>query len=367
MALATNGSLISEPMKETRQHDAIAHQPGTQNGSDDAHGGGIWPCIKEWVDLPPAAWSRIAVMFTTLAFIKLVLLIGLRKHLHQIHWRLSAQSTSWIDHLAFYAVIVMGVYTLVELGRQCHGAGVRTVRRLNLIVLSLALPLIFFTLHEGDKNYLYPILTGVLPWSSLVPYLSMDCFFRPPFLATWMVVYAASYYVMARQGRERWALGLTGVFGGSYWAVCLQELTERREDLWVAAVFGLLALLLLKRRDQEFSPAWWFVPTAWTLLVWGLFRTQEQALATLGLCFEIVVGWATASIVVATWVARRDGVFQPWGKVMAFYFLTCLLFANSNYPMGPSYNNLLGFYARFPHYFIGELVVAGFVAVLAVL
>lgn len=323
--------------------------------------------VREWFALPPTAWSRIVVLLAALVIVKLVLLIVMRKHLQEIHWRVSGQPTTWLSYVAFYTLIGVGVCTLLELGRRCRAFGVRAVRRVNLIILGLALLLICLTFHEGDKNYLYPILTKVLPWSSLVPYLSMDLFFRPPYLAGWLLGYAASYYIMTRLGREEWALGLTSVFAAGYWILCLQEFMGRRDDLWTAAVFGLLAVIVQKRRDQPFHPAWWLVPAGWTLLTWGVFGLEERTLANLSQYFIILLGLATTSFMAASWLAARQGLWRPWGTVLAFYFLTFLLLSDSNYPMGGDYNNILRFAAKFPHYFLGELGVAGLIAVLAVL
>ena len=159
-----------------------------------------------WSILPPAAWSRIVALFSALALIKLALLIELRTQLQQAHWRVGAQPQSWLGFVAFGVALLVGVGTLALLSRQCQTVGVRAVRRVNAIVVGLGLCLIFPTFHEGDRNYLYPILTGVLQWTSLLWYFSMDLFFRPPYLAAWLVSYAACYYVMARLRREIHAL-----------------------------------------------------------------------------------------------------------------------------------------------------------------
>jgi len=112
--------------------------------------------------------------------------------------------------------VLIGFLSLVRLQRQCALAGLAAIRAANAIVVSLGLLFIFFAFQEQGTNYLFPILSGILDWGSLIPYLSLDLFFRPPFLAAWMFVYALSYYGLARSGRESWVLYLTAVFGAVY-------------------------------------------------------------------------------------------------------------------------------------------------------
>src|SRR3989442_301896 len=59
--------------------------------------------------LPPEAWSRILILFTALGVIKIYLLLGARKHLEEIHWRVESSETTWANYLAFYLFVGLAV------------------------------------------------------------------------------------------------------------------------------------------------------------------------------------------------------------------------------------------------------------------
>ena len=214
---------------------------------------------RSWLVVPPTVASRIVVIFGALALIKLILLIGLRKHLQEIHWRTSGDSVSWVGSFAFYALAGVLVYTLIQFGRQCQPAGVRAVRVANALVLGIGGLLIFLAFHEGDKNYLYPVMTEILKWKELVPYLSLNLFFRPPYLAVWIFAYVVGYYLLVRSRREHQALVLTATFAGLYWIVCWQDFMSRTSDLWVILLFGLLSVFMLRSAKRAFHPT----PARW--------------------------------------------------------------------------------------------------------
>lgn len=328
-------------------------------------------CTRErcqgWFVLPAAAWSRLVVLFVALVLVKVALLVGLHSHLGQIHGRIQPQPKTWLTYLAFYALVGLGISALLELDRRCQTIGVRAVRWLNAVILGLGLMLVLLTFRQGDKNYLYPILTGVLPWSSLVPYLSLDLFFRPPYLAAWLLGYVAAYYAMVRLGQEKHALRFTCVLAACYWAVGLRDFLERGDDLWVCVIYGLLTLLLLRCPDRVFHPAWWLVPVCWTLLIWACIAGEVKELARLSTYFVLLLSLIAVTFAVATGFALREGAGRTWMKVLPFFVLAFLLLSNSNHPLGAGYNNVIKMAARFPHYFLGELGVTGLVAVMAIL
>jgi len=320
---------------------------------------------RAWV-LPTQASSRLLVLLGGLLVVKLALLFSLAKHLQEIHWRTSGEPLTWVSPVAFYALAAVLVYTLVELGRQCQTGGARTVRVINALVLGFGGLLIFLTFHEGDKNYVYPVMTGILKWTDLWSYLSLNFFFRPPYLAVWIFAYVAGYYFLVRTGRERMVLWQTAGFAGSYWLLCSREFLERPSDLWVVLLFGLLAVALLGCRGKRFHPAWQFAVLAWTLLMWGLFCLGSAGIAHLPPYFAVLAGWLVVLFGVASWLAKRAGALAPWSKVVGFYFVALLLLASANYPAASNFNNLLQFSAKFPHYFLGELLVVAAVALVAV-
>ena len=157
-----------------------------------------------FLNLPARAWARIQILFFALVLAKGLLMLMLRKHLYEIHWRVAEQSYDAVNLAAFYVFIVIGLLSLVELARHCRSIGVRAVRSANLMVVCLGLLFIFFTFHTGDKKYLYPVITGVLKWHNLGPYLILDLFFRPPYLAVWLAGYGlARIPGLARLGNLR--------------------------------------------------------------------------------------------------------------------------------------------------------------------
>ena len=312
--------------------------------------------------LPPAAASRMVIVFVALASIKLALLIGSGKHLHEIHWRVGRPPSGWSCYAALFAFVGIGVWSLVQLGRHCQPVGIRAVRAANAIVMLFGLLLILLTFHEGDNNYLYPVVTGTLSWKSLGPYLSLDLFFRPPFLAAWILGYALAYYVLVRTRRERWVLRLTAAFAGAYGLVCLRGFSEYRNEFAVASCFGLASLIYLRRPGKEFNAAWLLVPLAWALFAWGLFYFETPSLHKLNSYFLLVAGGSVLLFGAVVLLARAGGYYHAWIKVTPFYFVAFFLLASTHYPMAKNYNNLLCYAFQFPHYFMGELAVAGCLA-----
>jgi hypothetical protein len=106
----------------------------------------------------------------------------------------------------------------------------------------------------------------------------LNLFFRPPFLAAWVLGYALLYYVFVRTNRERWMLHLTAAFAGAYGLVCLRGLTEFRDELAVASCFGLASLLCLRQRGKGLNAMWLLVPLVWASFAWGLFCLETPEL-----------------------------------------------------------------------------------------
>ena len=317
--------------------------------------------------LPVAAWSRILVLFLALASIKIALLVGLGRHLGEIHWRVGSSRTTWCDPaVAFYLFVCLGVLSLFGLARRCRSVGLKAVRAANGIVLSLGLLFIFLNFHSGEKNYLYPIMTGILKWSSLGPYLSLDLCFRPPFLAAWMLGYAFIYYLLARTGRESWTLHFTVLCAGGYALLCLRELPAYSNELLVADCLGLVSLLIARLPSKKVQLAWLAAPAVWSLgFAWGLFYVCSPHDSVSLHYFLMLLG---ASIILfggATLLAQQRGFLGPWSSQVFFYFVAFLLLTNNHYSMAANYNNALCLGLEFPHYFVGELLVAGLLAVCA--
>jgi arylsulfatase A-like enzyme len=316
-----------------------------------------------------AAWSRILVLFFALATIKIALLVGLGRHLGEIHWRVGAPTTTWCPPaIAFYLFVCLGVLSLFGLARRCRSVGLKAVRAANGIVLSLGLLFIFLTFHSGEKNYLYPIMTGILKWSSLEPYLSLDFCFRPPFLAAWLLGYAFIYYLLARTGRESWTLHFTMLCAGGYALLCLRELPAYPNELLVADCLGVVSLVIARLPSKKVQLAWLAAPAVWSLgFAWGLFYVCSPHEIVSLQYFLILLGSSIVLFGGATLMAQQRGFLGPWSSQVLFYFVAFLLLTNNHYSMAANYNNALCLGLEFPRYFAGELLVAGLLGVCAVL
>src|SRR5437762_5147565 len=62
--------------------------------------------------LPSAAWSRISVLFFALAIIKLLMLVGMTRHLEEIHGRVEGVPINWSNYTSLYGFIVLGGWSL---------------------------------------------------------------------------------------------------------------------------------------------------------------------------------------------------------------------------------------------------------------
>src|SRR5437879_7677178 len=108
---------------------------------------------RRFFGLPTEAWSRILVVFAALVVIKLAFVVELRKHLHEIHWRVDVAPITWVNYAAFYGLLILGTLSLVELARHCRSVGLKAVRSANAVVLVLGFLFILLTFHIGNKNY----------------------------------------------------------------------------------------------------------------------------------------------------------------------------------------------------------------------
>jgi phosphoglycerol transferase MdoB-like AlkP superfamily enzyme len=321
-------------------------------------------------------WARILVLFLALALVKIALLVGLHRHLCEIHWRVRPPLTTWCNDVAFYLFVGLGVLSLLGLARHCRSAGLGAVRAANGAVLLLGLLFVFLTFHSGDNNYLYPIQTGILKWTSLGPYLSLDLFFRPPFLAAWFLGYAFVYYVFVRGGRESWVLHLTALCAGAYGLLCLRELSAYRNELLLVDCLGVVSLGAVMWAGKRSAlaqkcgvpvrlwSAWLLAPAAWSLCF-------AVALCCLGsghgrepLCYFLMLLTTTLILFAGvTVLARKRGYSGSWSGAAFFYFAAFLLLTNNHYPMAANYNNALCLGLVFPHYFSGELLLVAALAV----
>ena len=331
--------MISANASEVSQYKAQA-LPGSHSEAT------FWRRINAGVigslfRLPLDAWSRVLALFLGLAGVKTLLLLQFGKQLYDVHWRIGGTDQAWWDYVNFGVFVTLGVVSLLRLGRHCESIGRRAVRSANAVILASGFIFIFLTFHVSNKNYLYPIFSGVLKWGALGPYLSLDFFFHQPYLAGWMFVYAAIYYVLARPGRESRTLYVTAVFAGAYALLNLRELAFLRPELILLNCLGLASVACGWRAGQG-SSFWWLVPAAWAIpFIWQLF---QRAPAGLFLSYGYFAGLAGVGAVVlgtGTLLARVRGFSSIWLKFVFFYFSGFLLLANNNYPMSANFNHAL--------------------------
>jgi arylsulfatase A-like enzyme len=353
------------PLNWAREED-IAVQKLAETNRCYANSSVICSMLCRFFRLPQAVWARLLVLFVALTGIKLALVAGLGKRLVDAHWRLTPHEPVWGDYVLFGFFVLVGFLSLLRLQRQCALAGIRAIRGANAIVLCLGLLLIFFSFHAQNNNYLYPILSGILNWNSLIPYLSLDLFFQPPFLGGWLFVYTISYYLLARTGRERWVLHLTAIFGTVYAFMALRELAESRTELLVASGLGVSTLLLGRHQDGKVPMRWLLAP-----LLWCVFFATELlwfAIREIGLPFTYFWLFAYGSVLLfagATLIAYRRGFGAGWSHVLLFYFSAFLMLSNRNYPAAANFNNVVCLGLELPHYLVGECVVVGILALVA--
>src|SRR4051812_24896084 len=88
-----------------------SHDPGAHGGTS----GQGWRAALT----SSALSSRIIVGFATLCAIKLVMLVSLRKHLYEIHWRVSEEEFDWVNSVAFYLFAVLAGLNLWKFSTRC--------------------------------------------------------------------------------------------------------------------------------------------------------------------------------------------------------------------------------------------------------
>ncbi len=316
--------------------------------------------------LPTSAWARLLVLFAALAGIKGALLARMGQRLFEAHWRLSPHLPIWGDYVLFGFFIVIGFASLLQLHRHCAPAGIKAIRAANTIVLTLGLLFIFLTFSSQGKNYLFPILTGVLDWKSLIPYLSLDLFFQQPFLTAWLFVYALCYYGLARSKRESWVLYLTAGFATAYAALALRELAISRNELLVVSCLGVASLLVGSSAQKKLSAGWLLAPVLWTLFFGAeLFWFAPRDLDLSFLYFWLLLYASVLLFGGATLLAFRRGFGAGWSKLVLFYLAAFLLLANRHYPGAANFSNLICLGFQVSHYFAGEILVLGILAIAA--
>ena len=305
------------------------------------------------------------VLLAGLVLLKVVLVGGLGQELFETHWRYSGLRVTWVNYAAFYSFVLLGTLSLIRLGSCCRTEGARVVRAVNAMVLILGFSFLFLTFHNGNRNFIYPILDGTLTWQSLGPYLANIFFFNAPFLAGWVFVYALGYYVLARTGRENSILYLTAGFAGIYACLYLRDLNAHRHELMLIDCLGAVSLVMA-RPGRRLHRLGLLLPLGWTLFFAGaLLRFSTEWRTDSALYFLDLVVLTLLLFLGATLWFRKAGVVGLWTCFVPFFFLAFFLLCNSNYPISENYNHLLCLALTFPRYLIGELALVVLVGLAA--
>jgi arylsulfatase A-like enzyme len=312
-------------------------------------------------------WPRIGLLFLALCLVKLALLFGLRKHLFEIHWRVGGEPNNWVNEAGFYVFAGLVGLHVWKLGTRCMAAGKEAIHVANACVLALGAALILLTAHEGEKNWLSPVMNGVLAWKDLGWYVAMDFCFRPPFLGAWILLYALAYYVLARLKRSDWILRITAICAGLYVALCLRDFRRYHNALVIVDCVGVACLLVSWRAGRSLGLGWISLFVLGAGFIFGLFYGLEARLSFAHADPEFVVLTGTGLVLVAgvSLLAWRLGFWRGWSWMAPFALTAFVLLLNINYGLAGSYQKLLCTGFTLPRYFLGEFVVAAVLFVLA--
>jgi arylsulfatase A-like enzyme len=302
--------------------------------------------------------ARAISLFLILVAIKSLQLVSLERHLHEAHFRPTLGPFTWLNYAAFGVFLLVGFLVMIRLGEHCRGISLKAVRSANAAVLLFGLLFAFLNFEVMGKNYIYPVMTGVLRWSDVIWYLSMDFFFRPPYLAAWLFAYGACYYVIERRGQGGYGLHVTAVFSVLYSILNLREMIADRRELLVCVLVGLFCLTT-KRESRALRWSW--LPLIGIIATWVLMLSDAREGTRISPYFMIYASYVSVLFFAATLWSARQGFFTSWRHVLPFLFTAFLLLANCWYPGRDNYSNLLFLGYAVPRYFLGEFLMFAFI------
>jgi phosphoglycerol transferase MdoB-like AlkP superfamily enzyme len=307
--------------------------------------------------------GRIGLLFAVLCSIKLVMLVGLRAHLFEIHWRVDSEGYSWLDRVAFFAFAILVALHLWRLGDRCATGGVKTIRTANLCVLILGAVFIFLASDAGGKHLFTSLMDGAGTWRD-----AYAAFFtEPPIWSVWLLMYLMFYFVLLRLGMERLVLRLTAVMAAVYIVLFLRYLIHCREAVVAADCVGFASLVAGWRSGKSLGWFWQVLPGLLALFFVIFFRSLADDLMNFRPQFTVLSGWMLVILAVTTAVARRGKFFPAWSWLLPFALVSSLLLVNTNYDYALNYMKALYMGMMLPHYFLGEFILAGALFALATL
>jgi hypothetical protein len=310
-------------------------------------------------ELPANLWGRILFLFAALCGVKCGILFSLRQELFQTHWRVSSEAPTLLNGVAFYVFAALVGLNLWVFGRKCARKGVAVMRMGFALVVGCSACFIVLTFHEGDKNYLSPLMHGILQWTGIWAYFSMNLFFRAPWLAVWILGLVALYYVLFRVNREHLMGKVIAVLAPVYLVLNLQELAFFKAELLTLDALGVACLVLGGRRDRGLQ---WFLslaPYGLAAVFFLLFSGFEARVARPTPDFLVVSLSGVVLFLGASLLAWRRNFLNEWAWLLPFASASFLLLTTENFLLADNYRALLLAGLTLPRYFLGEL---GFVA-----
>ena len=132
-----------------------------------------------------------------------------------------------------------------------------------------------------------------------------------------------------------------------------------RDELLLIDGIGLVCLLSGRIGKSKPESAWWIAALLWSSL--PALGMLILAPAHMGLSFTYFCLVVAASVVIfagSLVLAQRRGILRPWAGSLFFYFTAFLLLCNTHHPIAPNFNHAIATGLEFPHYFLGELLLA---------
>ncbi len=309
--------------------------------------------------VPPASiWIRTLLLLTGLVFIKLSLLVHLKKELFQAHYRIMLVPADWVAHTAFFAFLGLGVITLMRLGSRCKLLGVNTVRTANYVVLGLGLFWIIGAFTYGGESLPFLMIARGLKFTNGLKLLATPLFVRSPYLAGWFLAYGVALFILIRAGHEIHSISLTALFGCVYAVVFLRGLAGLRSELLLADAIGIVALGFSLWSNRLERPAWLIVPFAWSFAF--LFVLFEGASSLVIDSPYIIILFAETAILftLATMISKDCRFFDAWICPLPFYAFGFFIIISNGYPAAANLNKCFSQAFELPHYFVGEALLA---------
>lgn len=298
--------------------------------------------------------GRIALLFAVLCSIKLAMMVGLRVHLFEIHWRVETESYNWLNQAAFWSLAVLVAANLWLLGNRCATGGLPAIRAANACVLVLGASFIFLTSYSGGRQLFCSLMDGTGTWRDVKSaFLS-----EQPIWSVWLLIYAMLYFVFARLGIERLILRVTGILAAVYIVLLSRYLIHCREAVLAVDCVGLSCLLAGIGSQKPLGWFWLAQPFLWVSFFIILFRSQVDNLIHFSPHFIVLSGWMMVVLAGTSVFAYRRKFFAAWSWLLPFAFVSSLLLVNANYDYAANYMKVLYIGLLLPHYFLGEFILA---------